>query len=69
MARGSESRVISDMNEPWGASESCTSCGKCVRVCPTGALFGKQSPAGDLGRDRSFLTYLKTAREQKLWIR
>ena len=37
--RGSNSRVITDFGQPWGESESCTSCGKCVQVCPTGALF------------------------------
>ncbi|HZP48251.1 MAG TPA: bidirectional hydrogenase complex protein HoxU [Vicinamibacterales bacterium] len=69
MARGGESRIVADMNQPWGASASCTSCGKCVRVCPTGALFEKGTTAGSPRKDRSFLTYLKTARERKLWIR
>lgn len=39
--RGSESRIISDLAEPWGDSLTCTDCGKCVRACPTGALFEK----------------------------
>jgi bidirectional [NiFe] hydrogenase diaphorase subunit len=39
--RGSESRIISDLAEPWGKSETCTDCGKCVQTCPTGALFQK----------------------------
>ncbi len=36
MGRGVECEVITDLNEPWGESDSCTSCGKCVQVCPTG---------------------------------
>ncbi len=28
--RGVEARVITDMNQPWGDSATCTSCGKCV---------------------------------------
>ena len=34
MGRGIESRVITDLNQPWGSSETCTGCGKCVQVCP-----------------------------------
>ena len=39
--RGIQSRLVSDLNQPWGESKSCTSCGKCVQVCPTGALAEK----------------------------
>ena len=31
----------SDLDRPWGDSANCTSCGKCVQVCPTGALAEK----------------------------
>jgi bidirectional [NiFe] hydrogenase diaphorase subunit len=40
-SRGAESRIISDLAEPWGNSATCTDCGKCVQTCPTGALFEK----------------------------
>jgi bidirectional [NiFe] hydrogenase diaphorase subunit len=40
-ARGIKSMVISDLNRPWGESRSCTTCGKCVQACPTGALAEK----------------------------
>jgi bidirectional [NiFe] hydrogenase diaphorase subunit len=29
------------MNRPWGEATTCTNCGKCVQVCPTGALAEK----------------------------
>jgi formate dehydrogenase major subunit len=46
--RGSHSMVCADTNAPLGDS-SCISCGTCVQVCPTGALFYKRSAF--MGRD------------------
>jgi len=66
--RGVNSLVITDLGEPWGTSETCTSCGKCVQVCPTGALFDKGKTIGELRKDRGFLKYIVTAREKKQWI-
>jgi len=39
MGRGKDSQVIVDLDEPWGLSHSCTSCGKCSAVCPVGAIY------------------------------
>lgn len=39
--RGTASSIICDLAQPWGESGTCTDCGKCVRACPTGALFEK----------------------------
>jgi bidirectional [NiFe] hydrogenase diaphorase subunit len=57
MGRGIDSRVITDLDEPWGTSETCTSCGKCVAVCPTGALFEKGHPS-EKEKRRAALPYL-----------
>lgn len=67
--RGILSRVITDLAQPWGKSESCTSCGKCVNVCPTGALFEKEKAATGVRKHKDFLTYIKNAREKKQWSR
>jgi bidirectional [NiFe] hydrogenase diaphorase subunit len=59
MGSGIEERVVTDMGTPWGESTTCTSCGKCVQVCPTGALFekGRSVAEGSKAR-RPFLPYL-----------
>jgi bidirectional [NiFe] hydrogenase diaphorase subunit len=66
--RGTQSHVITDMDQPWGQSPTCTSCGKCVMACPTGALFYRGSTVAELERDRSKLDFLVTAREEKRWV-
>jgi bidirectional [NiFe] hydrogenase diaphorase subunit len=67
--RGTGSLIISDLGQPWGESESCTSCGKCVQVCPTGALFEKGKAVSEMRKNRGFLKYIVTAREKGEWIR
>jgi bidirectional [NiFe] hydrogenase diaphorase subunit len=64
MGRGINARVITDLNESWGESESCTSCGKCVHVCPTGALSEKGHAMAEVKQSK-FLTYLNLMREGK----
>ena len=66
--RGSTVKIISDLNQPWGTSETCTKCGKCVMACPTGALFYKGSTVSEMSRDRTKLDFIVTAREKKQWI-
>lgn len=68
MGRGHDALVVTDLNQPWGDSESCTDCGKCVRVCPTGALFEKGAHLTP-NRDPDVVNYLKTAREYGRWTR
>lgn len=62
MGRGINSIVITDLHEEWGSS-TCTKCGKCVQVCPTGALFDKSRIGADHPKNPDFLPYLNLMRE------
>lgn len=68
-SRGSQSFIVSGMNQPWGEVEACTSCGKCVEACPTGTLFYQGSTASEMTRDPSILKFLHIARTKKEWIK
>jgi bidirectional [NiFe] hydrogenase diaphorase subunit len=63
LGRGVDTRVITDLNEPWGQAMSCTSCGKCVQVCPTGALVQKGKSVAEMTKRRDFLPFLQMMRE------
>jgi len=64
MGRGINSMVITDLHEKWGSS-TCTRCGKCVQVCPTGALFDKSKIGSDHPKYPDFLPYLNLMREAR----
>ena len=56
--RGASARLVSDFGTPWGDSTTCTSCGKCVQVCPTGALSEKGRSVAEAKAHRPYLPYL-----------
>jgi bidirectional [NiFe] hydrogenase diaphorase subunit len=60
--RGITSLVINDLDIPWGDSQTCTNCSKCVHVCPTGALTEKGTSVAEMHKRRQFLPYLTTMR-------
>lgn len=60
--RGVGAWVVTDLAQPWGDSSTCTSCGKCVQVCPTGSLFVKGKAVGEMEKRTGFLPYLARMR-------
>lgn len=61
--RGIHSYMITDLGSGWGQSETCTSCGKCVSVCPVGALVEKGRAVSEMTKP-NFLPYLLQMREE-----
>jgi len=42
--RGKDAQVIMDLDNKWVNSCSCTSCRKCAKVCPVGAIYIEGEP-------------------------
>lgn len=64
--RGYQVRVISDYDTPWGESTTCTSCGKCLHACPTGAIWPKAIVQGQLEKKPEMVCELIEKRKMKL---
>jgi bidirectional [NiFe] hydrogenase diaphorase subunit len=62
MARGTNSRLVCEMNRNWGQSQACTSCGKCVQVCPTGALAEKGCAVEEMVKRGQTISHLAEVR-------
>lgn len=57
-SRGTRSMIVCDMNHPWGEAQTCTNCGKCVQVCPTGAMAEKGYAVEEMSKRGANVTRL-----------
>ncbi|MDD2462657.1 MAG: bidirectional hydrogenase complex protein HoxU [Desulfobulbus sp.] len=63
--RGVRSQVIMDLDDLWGMSDTCTGCGKCIQVCPTGALSERGKSRAETRKQRNFLPRLQKIRKEE----
>lgn len=55
MGRGINASIVSDLDLPWGVTDYCVSCGRCVQICPTGALIKKGRAVGEMIKERRII--------------
>ncbi len=59
--RGKDAQVVMDDDQLWGQAASCTSCRKCAKVCPVGAIYIEGEKIENI-RDQQIATFVKSRR-------
>ena len=63
--RGIGSHLVSELQRPWGEATTCTSCGKCVQACPTGAMAEKGWGVEEMTKQKMVVSRLTTMRGER----
>ena len=63
MMRGKDAQIIVDLDEPWGDSKTCTSCRKCAKVCPVGAIYVESKPLSEV-KDSEIAKFILSRRNK-----
>jgi bidirectional [NiFe] hydrogenase diaphorase subunit len=62
--RGKDAQVIMDLDNKWGGSCSCTSCRKCAKVCPVGAIYIEGEPVSHT-KNKDIAEFIIQRRQRK----
>ena len=62
--RGKDTEVIMDLDEKWVDSCSCTSCRKCAKVCPVGAIYIEEEPLSKT-KNKGIVEFIQSRRQHK----
>jgi bidirectional [NiFe] hydrogenase diaphorase subunit len=62
--RGKDTQVIMDLDQHWGNSCTCTSCRKCAKVCPVGAIYVEGEPI-DHTKNKDIAEFIMERRQRK----
>jgi len=62
--RGKDTQVIMDLDQKWGDSCTCTSCRKCAKICPVGAIYVEGEPI-DYTKNKDIAEFISARRQRK----
>ncbi len=62
--RGKDTQVIMDLDQDWAESCTCTSCRKCAKICPVGAIYVEGEPI-DHTKRKDIAEFILTRRQRK----